>query len=299
MKLLLKSFLKKLPFLGPWLEAAEKYFAIHGTPGYYNNPIVTWDEVQRNGYNPDRVDALKDIELSKEHQWEWAQRLRQAFEGYPFLAQKTEEYRYYYNNAMFAQYDGAVLFAMLKILKPKKVLEIGSGFSSALVLDTYEKVIGEKATCIFIDPYTDRVDRLLSDKDLLDVRFIREPVQKVSLDLFRQLEEGDVLFIDSSHIVKTSSDLNYLFFEVLPELPSGVVIHIHDIFFPFEYSPEWIKRGMNYNEAYFVRAFLMNNTRYSILFWNDYATKTFNPWFKENWPFSLESMGGSLWLRKN
>ena len=149
----------------------------------------------------------------------------------------------------------------------------------------------------FIDPYTDRVDQLLSNSDFLVSKYMRIPVQKVDTDIYSNLKENDILFIDSSHIVKTAGDLNYIFFEILPLLNSGVIIHVHDIFFPFEYPEEWLKLGLCYNEAYFLRSFLMNNTNYEILFWNDYVLQN-QPDFFKNKTTQTKARGGSFWMRK-
>ena len=94
-------------------------------------------------------------------------------------------------------------------------------------------------------------------------------VQNVKLIEFEKLEPNDLLFIDSSHISKIGSDLNYLLFEVLPSLKPGVIIHFHDILYPFEYPYEWIEKGIYWNEAYLLKAFLMHNKNYEILLFND------------------------------
>ncbi len=236
------------------------------------------------------------INLNSDFQFD----LLKEFESYsmifPFQASKNNTHRYFYDNPMFAYIDGFFLFCFLNKFKPNRIIEIGSGYSSALMIDTFE-MNQSKVEMIFIDPYTDRVDELLSNSDFLVSKYMRIPVQKVDTDIYSNLKENDILFIDSSHIVKTAGDLNYIFFEILPLLNSGVIIHVHDIFFPFEYPEEWLKLGLCYNEAYFLRSFLMNNTNYEILFWNDYVLQN-QPDFFKNKTAQTKARGGSFWMRK-
>ena len=88
--------------------------------------------------------------------------------------------------------------------------------------------------------------------------------------LFRELHAGDVLFVDSTHVAKVGSDVNHIFFEILPILQPGVVVHFHDIMYPFEYEPKWIYTGVAWNEAYMLRAFLMFNPTFKILLFNSF-----------------------------
>ncbi len=107
----------------------------------------------------------------------------------------------------------------------------------------------------------------------------------------------DILFIDSSHVVKTGSDVNHLLFEVLPRLRSGVLIQFHGIFHPFEYPKDWVLGGFNWNEDYFIRAFLMHNQAYSILLFANYLHKV-HPSVFDDMPLCRRNRGGSLWLEK-
>ncbi len=110
----------------------------------------------------------------------------------------------------------------------------------------------------------------------------------------------DILFIDSSHVSKTGSDVNFLFFDVLPRLKKGVLIHIHDIFYPFLYPEKWVLGGINGNEAFLLRAMLSCSNRYRILFWTDHISKV-NPeiFDTQNLDESKgeKKCGQSLWLQ--
>ena len=129
------------------------------------------------------------------------------------------------------------------------------------------------------------------------------------------MTESDVLFVDSSHVSKYASDVNYLLFNVLPKLKPGVLIHFHDVFKDFEYPREWLKEGIYWNEQYLLRAFLLNNKDYEIVYFSDFMEREYTEWFQENMPLCLEPhekyqcgslknqfiqdiRGQSIWIRK-
>jgi hypothetical protein len=119
----------------------------------------------------------------------------------------------------------------LRYFKPKQIIEVGSGFSSALMLDVND--------IDFIDPYPHRLYSLLKEADAERHNVIADKVQNIDIGVFQKLKENDILFIDSSHVSKIGSDVNFLMFEVLPNIQSGVLIHFHDIFYNFEYPEYW------------------------------------------------------------
>jgi hypothetical protein len=124
-------------------------------------------------------------------------------------------------------------------------------------------------------------------------------VQEVSLSVFEVLRNGDFLFIDSSHVMKTGSDVCHELFEILPRLAPGVFIHFHDMLWPFEYSEDWVLReNRSWNELYALRAFLTFNDRFEIVFFNDYFQRFNEPLIQATYPLFLRNSGGSLWLRK-
>ena len=122
--------------------------------------------------------------------------------------------------------------------------------------------------------------------------------QNVPIDRFSALQAGDILFIDSSHVSKAGSDVNDLFFRVLPALTVGVVVHIHDILWPFEYPMEWLAEGRAWNEAYLLRAFLQYNPDWEVLYMNDYMGKHQRRLVEEKAPLMLVETGGSFWMRR-
>jgi predicted O-methyltransferase YrrM len=185
---------------------------------------------------------------------------------------------------------------MMRYNKPRCIVEIGSGFSSAVMLDTLDERNEGMTSLIFIEPYPDRLKSLLRDTDYQRCRIAEQRVQDVDTGIFSALEPGDILFVDSSHISKVGSDLNFILFNILPLLKAGVVIHFHDICYPFEYPRDWIYNGIFWNEAYLLRAFLMNNERYKVILFNHMLAQKSALWLKEKMP-NFES-GGSLYLIK-
>ena len=116
--------------------------------------------------------------------------------------------------------------------------------------------------------------------------------------MFAGLQSGDILFINTSHVSKIGSDVNFIFFEILPLLQPGVVVHFHDIFYPFGYPSEWFGKGMFWNEAYLLRAFLSFNPSFEILLFNSYLNHCASARLKSRCPRIWEDKGASLWLRR-
>lgn len=216
----------------------------------------------------------------------------------PFTKYRTPGRRYHFKNPAYSFGDGLMLYSMMRSFRPERIIEVGCGYSSALILDTNELFFDWKIECTFIDPYPKNLVRLLRFGDLDRVRLVSKPVQDVELNLFKELEDGDILFIDSSHVSKVGSDVNFLFAEVLPVLRSGVLVHIHDIFYPFEYPMDWTYEGRYWNEAYLLRAFLQYNEAFEILLFSSYLRQFHPDVLADVMPAYQEDPGGCLWLRR-
>src|SRR5690606_1842332 len=188
----------------------------------------------------------------------------------PFKAEKSEGLRYYFENSAYAYSDAIHLYCMLRHLKPRKLIEVGSGHSSCVTLDTNELFLGGSVETTFIEPYPELFMSLIKESDRAKINIVPTRLQDVDLSLFETLQANDILFIDSTHVSKINSDVNYIFFEILPRLASGVYIHFHDIFFPFEYPKAWVYEGRAWNEAYILRAFLQYNNAFSVVLMNTF-----------------------------
>ncbi len=199
-----------------------------------------------------------------------------------------------------------MLQAFLRESKPKRVIEVGAGHSTCVMLDTFERHLSPGPELISIEPYPERLLSLIGEEDHGRFELVRSPVQDVELDVFDALDAGDILFIDSSHVSKAGSDVNHLFFTVLPRLSPGVHVHFHDIMNPFEYPKNWIFGGRYWNEAYLLRAFLQHNNAFEISFWGAYMLAMVNwkvPEERPAWaePFIhhfLDNPGSSIWITR-
>lgn len=163
---------------------------------------------------------------------------------------------------------------MMRRARPARVIEVGSGFSSLAMLDTNERFFDGAVELTFIEPNAERLLSQLRPGDERRAEIITSPVQEVDLSGFERLSAGDILFIDSSHVAKVGSDVNHLVFSVLPRLAPGVLVHFHDVPYPFEYPEDWIHYGFAWNEAYLLRALLQFNSAFRIVLWNSYVAAT-------------------------
>lgn len=185
---------------------------------------------------------------------------------------------------------------MIRHFQPKRIIEIGSGHTSALMLDTNERFMNQQTELTFIEPYPKRLHSLLKETDRTNCIILETPVQDVPASYFEQLQENDFLFIDSSHVSKIGSDVNHIFFDVLPVIKTGVIVHFHDVFWPFEYPLAWIKQGRAWNEAYLLRAFLQYNECFEIILFNQYLCSCFPEFYQQR--TGSTQTGGSIWIRK-
>jgi hypothetical protein len=215
---------------------------------------------------------------------------------FPFHRHPENANRFYFDNPFFGCHDASIYFSMLLEFRPRRVIEAGSGFSSRLLLDVSERFFNSEIDITLIDPTPGALTDL---KPTARTTLLNQPLQGTPLALFDRLEHNDILFIDSSHVCKTGSDVNYYLFDVLPRLKPGVLVHIHDIFWPFEYLPEWVlTEKRSWNEAYVLRAFLQYNDAFEILYWNNLVFHHLSADLNECMPLCMENEGGSLWLRK-
>jgi predicted O-methyltransferase YrrM len=206
--------------------------------------------------------------------------------------------RYYVRNSQFSWLDARTLYVFLRQFSPRRVIEVGSGYSSLLVADVGRRFLGGELDFTCVEPYP----RPFLKAGVPGIgRLIEERVERVGLGLFEELQAGDFLFIDSSHVAKTGSDVNYLMFEVLPRLAPGVIVHIHDIHLPYEYPPEWVlDENRSWNEQYLVRALLMYSTAFRVLFgcaraWNRHREAVVTALAH---PRRAGYGGGSLWIER-
>lgn len=201
-------------------------------------------------------------------------------------------------NGYFGYGDALALHCMLRHLRPKRVIEIGSGWSSCVVLDTCERFLDWEPLLTLVEPFPERLHQLVRPTDPARFHLITDPVQRVPIEEFEALESGDICFIDSSHVSRVGSDVNHLFFEVLPALRPGVTVHVHDILYPFDYPVDWVERGFCWTEAYLLRAFLEFNDAVEVVLFNDLLHRRFADRMQREFPLWASEPGGSCWMRR-
>ncbi|NQV15314.1 class I SAM-dependent methyltransferase [bacterium] len=221
---------------------------------------------------------------------------KEEYDKFPYDKTSTP-YEYYVNNDGFESVDGEILYCMICHFKPRKIFEIGSGNSTYLSAQAVLKN-NKNTELIIFDPYPNgTLRRGFPGLSKLEIT----KIENVDLARFKELVENDILFIDSSHVLKIGSDVQYLYLEVLPRLNKGVIVHIHDIFMPAEYKKEWVlKDYIFFTEQYLLQAFLTFNDSFEVLWAASYMhmkhpdklEASFSSYKRnERWP-------GSFWIRK-
>jgi predicted O-methyltransferase YrrM len=267
--------------------------------GHYHSPIPSEEEILtyiklRKPLNCE----LLGIKLNEQSQNKLLKEYIKFYKDLPFPEEQTPGCRYYYDQEWFSYSDAIFLYCFLRKHEPKKIIEVGSGFSSAVILDTVDSFFSQRPEITFIEPYPDRLISLFREGDREQISLIDSKIQGVPTDVLLALKSGDFLFIDSSHVVKCGSDLQLLLFDILPRLQPGVFVHFHDVFYPFDYPSEWLKEGRYWNENYFLRAFLSYNSEWSIQFFSTYVHFKFSDLIKEKMPLCAKNKGGSLYIQR-
>ncbi len=280
-------------------EADKNPFLTFAPPGHFYSPLPDGQDIEkRKDIIFQKKTYFPGIRLNIDRQLQLLDEFETYYKEQPFPEQKKDNLRYYYDNGWYVYCDGVVLYSMIRHLKPRVIIEIGSGFSSCNILDTNELFFNNTIDCTFIEPYPQRLYQNIKEEDKERAAIISKNLQEVPLDEFSRLKAGDILFIDSTHVAKVGSDVNYIFFEILPRLAQGVYVHFHDIFHSFEYPAGWYRDGRAWNESYVLRAFLQYNSAFEIVFFNSYLSTTFEEIFKNKMPLCLKNTGGSIWLKK-
>jgi hypothetical protein len=279
------------------LEARLARYELGWEPGHFYSPIPDLDDIRRREATIFRgADApLAGIDLREEPQLAMLRDLGASCAEHPWGREARAGVRYRFDNPNFQEGEALVLLGLMRLARPRRVVEVGSGWSSCAVLDVNDRFLDGTVRCTFIEPYPELLHELVGDEQL-DVR--AAPVQDVPLPLFDELGTGDMLIIDSTHVAKVGSDVNHLVFEVLPRLASGVLVHVHDIFHGFEYPRAWVYEGRAWNEAFVLRALLMFNSIWEIVFFNSFIAARHPEAFAASLPLAAQSPGASLWLRR-
>jgi predicted O-methyltransferase YrrM len=228
-------------------------------------------------------------------------RFKTEYDSLPLEGDKLPAYSYFINNGSFESVDGEVLYCVIRYFKPRRVLEIGSGYSTRLMAEAIAKNSSNDASynceITSIDPF-----QATEIGHVQNVTVVPKRVQDVPLSEFMRLGENDILFIDSSHCVAIGSDTQYEYLEILPRLRHGVLVHVHDIFMPSDYPQDWIlKQHRFWNEQYLLQAFLEFNHDFEILWMASYMHLTYPERLEGSFASYRRNMRwpGSLWMKRN
>lgn len=255
---------RELAHLGRMATSLNRRF-LRVPVGHFYSPLPDMQDVisRRSLLFKKTKREIPGIDIRQEHQSANLSTVMLAARDMSFPLQPSEQKRYYYDNGFFGYLDAAGLYGMMNHHRPARIVEVGSGFSSSVMLDFRDDATDYDPELTFIEPYPERLlDLIKDDRDAHGI--IEEKVQDVDFAVFENLQAGDFLFIDSSHVSKIGSDVNYLFFEIISQLKPGVFVHVHDVLWPFEYPQDWVLDGRAWNEAYLLRALLTGNRHLQI-----------------------------------
>ena len=280
---------------------------LHITPNHFYEPIPDTRFLSENRV---KIFDTNGINFNEKKQLKFLKKIpayNREFNNY-LIENKAD---FYFGNGLYDTFDAILLFSIIREIKPKRIIEIGSGFST-IISSIAGKLNGNiEITCI--DPYSK-----FEKNNIFGLsEVIKKPVESIDKEIFLKLHKNDIFFIDSSHTVKVNSDVIYLILEVLPILNKNIYIHFHDIFLPLDYPIYWIKEEKRFwNEQYLLHAFLIENKKFEIFFATSYMglnypelmEKTFT--FPENVKKEIKKIfnkffpeinwwgGGSFWIKK-
>lgn len=289
---------KQLQQLLPYSESIYHKFA---PPGHYYSPIPDQEELSKDQARifMQNQRELTGVDLKPNLMLETLASFQPYYADFPFSEDPNPKFRFYLDNQVYSRGDAVVLYSMMRSLKPQQIIEVGSGMSTCLMLDVNEIFFDNQISIKSIDPYPERAKKLLRPGDLMLFDFKTQRLQDVNTGVFSELHANDIVFIDSTHVSKCGSDVNYIFFEILPILKAGVFVHFHDTFYPFEYPKQWLLEiGAAWNECYMLRAFLQYNLEFEVVFFSDYMARFYSQEVEQVLLVFLEGPGSSIWLRK-
>jgi predicted O-methyltransferase YrrM len=268
-------------------------------PGHFYSAIPDWRELDRLFADAAGApDDVPGVDLRIDEQWELFESLAPLYRSHPFSDHGTDGQRYRFVNDAYGHGDGLTLSAVLRHQRPARIVEVGSGWSSACILDTADAFLDPAPEVTFVEPHDELLRSRLLPGDHERVEILRQRVQDVELERFDALGSGDLLFIDSTHVAKLGSDVNHLFARVLPRLRSGVLIHVHDVFPGFEYPLDWHRERRVWTEDYLLRCFLQFNDAFEVVLWVPLLRALDRGRVAAVAPEIDRNVGGAIWLRR-
>lgn len=279
----------------------EKIFMATGllpVQDHYYQPLVNPKKYLQHSLRDDR--PLPGLDLNTEEQLALLAQFNYIEELKQFPLAKQPKGTFYYNNGFYEGGDAEYLYSMIRHFKPRKIIEIGSGYSTMMAQNALQKNKSEDANYryeqICVEPYEQHW------LEKTGVTVLRERVESINKNVFVQLEANDILFIDSTHVIRPQGDVLFEYLEILPILKPGVIVHIHDIFTPKDYPDAWIiEEHRLWNEQYLLEAFLTFNSKFKILAALNYLSHNYRKEFSEKNPIYAQQGNcepGAFWMVK-
>lgn len=273
------------------LYAAADRLGVYPVIDHYHDPPVRPTTTDR------RPRRLPGIDLRVEEQLALLERLRYGNELDAIPRRSDSPTAAYYDNPSFAPADSQIYHSLLRHFRPRRVVEVGGGQSTrfaaqALALNAAD---GNPGELVAIEPYE------APELEQLGATVVRRRVEDLGAEFFGNLESGDVLFVDSSHVPRAGGDVTFLLLDVLPTLRAGVLVHVHDVFTPRDYPAEWSRRRWFWSEQYVVEGLLTDNRRLEIELAVSFLLERYPREFAAACPVPAVDAPGptpaSLWLR--
>jgi hypothetical protein len=245
----------------PNCRSALLHVGVFPIRDHYYEPQFDFRE-PRKPFTVDR--NLPGIDWNIEDQVNFLANLKYSSELKNIPSKQLRDLEFHFNNGNFESGDAEYWYQLVRHIRPRRIFEIGSGYSTLMAIKAIQMNQQEDQdyTCrhICIEPYE------MPWLEKSNVEVVRQRIEYVDLDLFLNLEDRDILFIDSSHVIRPDGDVLLEYLEILPRLKVGVIVHIHDIFSPKNYLDSWLKEHVKFwNEQYLLEAFLTDNKNWKIL----------------------------------
>ncbi len=292
--------IKLFAFIGgkrlPKTRELLKSFDIYPIRNHYYQPLFK-DKLLKKDLSLERKLPLIDLKINKQlkllEEFKYSEELTNLN-----LNKLKKKNKFYFGNGSFEAGDAEILYQFIRYFKPKNFIEIGSGNSTLMAMEALNQnfkkdSIPSKHICI--EPY----EMKWLDQINTNIKVKRELVENIDLSFFECLSENDILFIDSSHIIRPQGDVLKEYLEIIPSLKPGVIVHVHDIFTPRDYLDSFIREHvLMWNEQYILEALLSNSYRYEILCSLNYLHNNHYSNLKKCSPYLSKNMTpGSFYFR--
>lgn len=283
-----------------WDEWEKKGY--HAIPIQYYYPIPATSTLKNDLWK--KESEMKGVDLNPEGQLDFLRIFQEFMTEYNFPEKRTATNEFYLLNGFFMSFDAEVLHCMIRHFQPKRIIEVGSGFSTLISSRATQLNLRENGVhceLVAIEPFPG--ETLKKGVPGLS-RLIQKKVEDIDTNFFSSLEKNDILFIDSSHVSRIGGDVNHIYLEVIPRLNKGVVVHIHDVFWPFEYPKHWVfKRHWFFTEQYMLRCFMEFNSEFEVLWASNYMLTNYRERIIQTFPsyepsYAWHSPASSLWIRR-